>query len=78
MIQFRYDGRNFLDTAILTLFPGRPEKITTRATYSSEGLLYHGAREGERRCREGARGIRGVVSQDIDLSGSSSSQNHRL
>ncbi|MGB6363794.1 MAG: RHS repeat-associated core domain-containing protein, partial [Thermoanaerobaculia bacterium] len=43
MAQFRYDGRSFLDTATLTPFPGRPEQLTTTATYSSEGRLHHRA-----------------------------------
>ncbi|MGB6991700.1 MAG: RHS repeat-associated core domain-containing protein, partial [Thermoanaerobaculia bacterium] len=45
MSQFRYDGRSFLDTATLTPFPGRPEQLTTSATYSSEGLLHHRSTE---------------------------------
>ena len=43
--QFRYDGRSFLGTATLTPFPGRPEQLTTTATYSSGGLLHHRATE---------------------------------
>ncbi|MGB6641971.1 MAG: RHS repeat-associated core domain-containing protein [Thermoanaerobaculia bacterium] len=43
MTQFRYDGRSFLATATLTPFPGRPEQLTSSATYSSEGLLHHKA-----------------------------------
>ena len=40
-----YDGRSFLAEATRWPFPGRPATLTTRPTYSSDGLFLHSTME---------------------------------
>ncbi len=41
LVTLAYDGRSFLRQAARSPFPGQPATVTTRPTYSSDGLLMH-------------------------------------
>ncbi len=41
LVTLAYDGRSFLRQAARSPFPGQPATVTTRPTYTSDGLLMH-------------------------------------